>query len=209
MASAAATGIRGRYAHSVIILAISTASPALSLALFDSEGIIRNSHEILGRGHAERTIPAIAALLGNIRADAIIVDIGPGSFTGIRIGIAAARALGLSWGVPVTGCAASALVAAEAFAQQPQLAAVTVCLDAGRGQVLLQTVDRSFAMLKPMTAMADTMVVAGPAAGPMAGSDAVHHSHPDARFARHLPPAARAHPPQAVYMRPPDAILPL
>lgn len=190
-------------------LALSTASPALSLALFEDDRLVAHSHDVIGRGHAERTLPAIVALLGDRRADAIIVDIGPGSFTGIRIGIAAARALGLAWGVPVNGCSASALVAAQAFAIAPTLAAVTVCLDAGRGQILQQIVGRDYVASAPMI-MASTSVETGAScAGPMAGADAVHQGQPDARFALHLPPAARAHSPQAIYVRPPDAILPL
>lgn len=168
-------------------LAISTSSPALSLALFDGDTLIGHDHRIIGRGHAEALIPAIIALMGSGRADAIIVDIGPGSFTGIRIGIAAARALGLAWGVPVTGCTAGALVAAAAGVP------ATIRLDAGRGQVLVQDFAADFA------------------AGPIAtiAGDGGPVSHPDAAWARHLPPAARDLPPAALYVRPPDAVLPL
>ncbi|MEY2884140.1 MAG: hypothetical protein RL490_1864 [Pseudomonadota bacterium] len=191
------------------ILALSTASPALSLALFEDDVLVGNSHDVIGRGHAERTLPAIVALLGDHRADAIIIDIGPGSFTGIRIGIAAARALGLAWGVPVTGCSGSALVAAQAFAAQPALAMVTVCLDAGRGLLLRQQVTRHYHVSAPIIVPAGTALLVGACAGPMAGTGAVHPGQPDARFALDLPLSARAHSPQAIYVRPPDAILPL
>lgn len=175
-----------------LTLAISTASPALSLALFDGDNLVAHTHEIIGRGHAEALVPAIAALLGDRRAAAIIVDIGPGSFTGIRIGIAAARALGLAWNVPVTGLSGTALVAARAFATTPGLASVTVHLDAGRGQIFRQTIaaDYSAGAIETVTGSA---------------ADA----HPDAAFALHLPPAERGFPPQARYVRPPDAVLPL
>ena len=78
----------------VTVLALSTSSPALSIALFDGRKVLARHHQLIGRGHAEALVPAIAALLTGRRAEAIIVDIGPGSYTGIRIGIAAARALG-------------------------------------------------------------------------------------------------------------------
>ncbi len=191
------------------LLAISTASPALSLALFDGGVLVAHSHAVIGRGHAERTVPAIAELMGRSRADAIIVDIGPGSFTGIRIGIAAARALGLAWGVPVTGCTASALVAAQAFAIDPGLTGVTVLLDAGRGQILHQHITADFAASPIETIAADTIGPDVATAGPMAPANAVHHGHPDSRFALNLPATARALSPQALYVRPPDAILPL
>ncbi len=198
------------------ILALSTASPALSLALFDLEwscggGMVAHRHDIIGRGHAEALMPGIAALMGDKSADAIIVDTGPGSFTGIRIGIAAARALGLAWGVPVTGCTGSALVAAQAFAVAPGLAAVTVLLDAGRGMVLRQVMAADFSAGAIETLAADAIVIApGEAtAGPFAPPSALHHGQPDAAYALHLPLAARDLLPRALYVRPPDAMLPL
>lgn len=84
----------------VTVLALSTSSPALSIALVDGRKVLARHHQRIGRGHAEALVPAIAALLTGRRVEAIIVDIGPGSYTGIRIGIAAARALGVAWGCP-------------------------------------------------------------------------------------------------------------
>ncbi|PZN96738.1 MAG: tRNA (adenosine(37)-N6)-threonylcarbamoyltransferase complex dimerization subunit type 1 TsaB [Alphaproteobacteria bacterium] len=192
------------------ILALSTASPALSLALFDGGALVGHRHDIIGRGHAEALLPAIAALMGDGRADAIIVDLGPGSFTGIRIGIAAARALGLAWGVPVTGCTGAALVAARAFAEAPDLALVTVLLDAGRGQVLSQAITAGFDAGAIATVTTDAAAATpGATAGAMAPATAVHHGQPDVAFALHLPAGARDLAPQALYVRPPDAVLPL
>ena len=197
-----------------LTLAISTASPALSLALFDGAALIAHDHRIIGRGHAEALLPGIVALLAGRRTEAIIVDTGPGSFTGIRIGIAAARALGLAWGVPVTGCTGGALVAARAFAQAPMLDAVTVLLDAGRGLVLLQRVAADYCTSAIETsqpgvlAIADSEATAGPLA-PAGRGNRIHEGQPDAAFALHLPKAQRDFPPQALYVRPPDAVLPL
>jgi tRNA threonylcarbamoyl adenosine modification protein YeaZ len=197
-----------------LTLGLSTASPALSLALFDGDRLLAHDHRIIGRGHAEALLPGIIALLAGRRPDAIVVDTGPGSFTGIRIGIAAARALGLAWDVPVTGCEGGALVAARAFALAPGLAAVTVLMDAGRSQVLHQTVSAAFDLSAIATRTAATLGLAAAeaTAGAMAPADAgdrVHDGHPDMADLMRLPAAQRGLPPAALYVRPPDAVLPL
>jgi len=206
-----------------LVLAISTASPALSLALFDGACLVGHDHREIGRGHAEALMPAIAALLdGQPAPVAVLVDIGPGSFTGIRIGIAAARALGLAWDVPVTGFSGAALVAARAFAERPGLARVSVVMDAGRGQLLFGHFDAGFGAVEIQTLAPAAVPAAGPLAGAgtallakagmavqPAGPDIVHAGHPDCAYALHLPPAARGLAPAAHYVRPPDAILPL
>jgi len=198
-------------------LALSTASPALSLALFNGDVLVAHDHRVIGRGHAEALVPAIAALLAEHRAaeiGSIIVDTGPGSFTGIRIGIAAARALGLAWGVPVTGLEGGSLVAARAFALRPGLGGVTVLLDAGRGQVLRQRIDADFSASSIETInpaqleIASDEPIAG-AAAPAGRGDLIHDGQPDAAFALRVNRAQRELAPRALYVRPPDAVLPL
>jgi len=84
-------------------LVIDTATRACSVALFDDENVIAAAYEVIGRGHAERLLPLIAALPDNGKADRVMVNVGPGSFTGIRVGVAAAKALGLAWHIDVHG----------------------------------------------------------------------------------------------------------
>ena len=86
------------------------------MALFEDGVLIAGDYAMLGRGHAEQLVPMIAALPGRGRADCIAVNTGPGSFTGIRVGLAAARALALAWQVPLSGYASLVLVAAMARA---------------------------------------------------------------------------------------------
>jgi tRNA threonylcarbamoyladenosine biosynthesis protein TsaB len=114
-------------------LAIETSGAACSVALIEGDDIIAERHEIVGRGHAERLIPWIASLPGGGRADRIIVGCGPGSFTGVRIGVAAARGLGIGWGVPVTGVSSLMLIAAEC--DDP---AFMVAVEGGHGELFVQ-----------------------------------------------------------------------
>ncbi|MET0371256.1 MAG: tRNA (adenosine(37)-N6)-threonylcarbamoyltransferase complex dimerization subunit type 1 TsaB [Sphingobium sp.] len=119
------------------ILVIDTATQALSVALFDNHACIAHRHDIVGRGHAEALLPAIADLPDGGRADRIVVDVGPGSFTGVRIGVAAARALGLGWTAAVTGYSALGLVAAMAAATGTQ-ASICVTITGGHGELFWQ-----------------------------------------------------------------------
>ena len=174
-------------------LALSTASPALSIALFDGDHVVARQHDLIGRGHAEALVPAVAALLGGRRPTRILVDVGPGSYTGIRIGIAAARALGLAWGADVKGMSALSLVAAQAFATDPSLGAVLALVDAGRGHAAGAVLGRD------LVASRATLVRSVPAGCVVAGAGAallpeaprpLHDGHPDAAEARRLPAAA-------------------
>ena len=180
----------------MIILAISTSSPALSIALVDGVHVLARRHDLIGRGHAEALVPAIAELLAGRRADSIIVDIGPGSYTGIRIGIAAARALGVAWGVPVHGVSALSLVAAQALAANPALDTVFAVIDAGRGHAAGALVGRDLVAPVPaLTAAAPAgAALAGAGAALLHGSLALHLDHPCAAMAGLLPPAALGRP---------------
>jgi len=81
-----------------MILALDTSSSACTAALFDGSGTcVARRDEIIGRGHAERLVPMIAELLDGRSADRILVGVGPGSFTGIRVAIAAANGLAIGW----------------------------------------------------------------------------------------------------------------
>lgn len=120
-------------------LAIDCATEACSVALFAESKLIASDFRVLGRGHAEQLVPMIASLPGKGRAERILVSMGPGSFTGVRIGIATARALGVAWDVEVAGYPTLALVGAMALADDRNGAdRVTVCMKGGHGEWFLQ-----------------------------------------------------------------------
>lgn len=117
------------------VLAIETSSPFCSVALFDRGKLIAERHEQVGRGHAERLIPWISELPSGGRADEIRVGCGPGSFTGSRIAIAAAKGLGIGWGIPVRGVSSLALVVAG---HSTHISELTVAVEAGHGELFVQ-----------------------------------------------------------------------
>jgi tRNA threonylcarbamoyladenosine biosynthesis protein TsaB len=118
-------------------LVIDTATKACSVALLDGGMVIASSYEVIGRGHAEKLLPYIAALPGKGRADQIMVNIGPGSFTGIRVGVSAAKALAFAWGIEAHGYNCLALVAAMAAesAHYP----VDAVMSGGHGEYFFQS----------------------------------------------------------------------
>ena len=77
-------------------LVIDSASEACSVALVEGGRIIDFQHEVIGRGHAERLVPLIAELVDGGRAASIAVGCGPGSFAGVRIGVAAGAAAAIA-----------------------------------------------------------------------------------------------------------------
>lgn len=123
-------------------MAIDTATRACSVALFENDECIAARHEVIGRGHAERLVPMIAELPERGRADSIHVNIGPGSFTGIRVGISAARALALAWQAECHGYGNLDLVAAIAAQQARPAENFSVVMVGGHGEYFVQRFDR-------------------------------------------------------------------
>ena len=205
-------------------LAIECVTEACSVALFDNDGLLANDHRVLGRGHAERLVPMIAALPEKGKAERILVSLGPGSFTGVRIGIATARALGLAWKAEVLGFPTLALVAAIARADGglPEDALqITVCMNGGHGEWFVQDFDgtgmpeNKVASLTPQAAgnRGSHAVIAGNRARELAETQ-IGELHrpldilPDASRASLLPEALLTAETAPIYGRAPDAKLP-
>src|SRR5687767_12579430 len=132
-----------------MILAIDTSTAACSAALFDRDGAcLAQRDELIGRGHSERLVPMIEELLAGRAAGAILVGVGPGSFTGIRVGIAAAQGLAIGWEAELNGMSSLALLAAGAAAGSAPLAAA---MRGGHGELFVQQFEPS--PLTPTTAV--------------------------------------------------------
>lgn len=198
------------------LLVIDTATEACSVALFGSGALIAADHAVMGRGHAERLIPMIAGLPGKGRADAILVNCGPGSFTGVRVGLAAARALAMAWNAPVSGYSTHALVAAMALADSADAAGVDVVMTGGHGEYFVQGFDCGGAAASALASLAPDAAAALCARPCVAGSvaEALVAARgfglampllPDARAVLLLAPDARNLPVDPVYGRAADA----
>jgi len=184
------------------------------VALFDGTTLIAGEHAMLGRGHAEALVPMIARLPDKGRADRIVVGQGPGSFTGVRIGIAAARALGLAWGAEVLGYPTLALIAAMARLERGARD-VLVATTGGHGEWFVQGFDAAGAAAVPLASLTPqqaALCTGDLIAGSQAEALVALRGHgeawalwPDAREVMALPAAAFNADLSPLYGRAPDA----
>lgn len=199
-------------------LAIETASEACSVALFEDGALLAGCHRLLGRGHAEQLVPMIADLPGRGKSERVLVSLGPGSFTGVRIGIATARALAIAWRAEVVGYPTLSLVAAMALVRSGA-SGVGVAVTGGHGEWFVQRFGGDGAPLGEAASLgpADAArampdeIVAGTQAEALVshrGHGQALPLHPDARCTPLLSTARMSGRIAPIYGRPPDARLP-
>ena len=194
-------------------LVIDSATAACSAALIGPDGALFDErHELVGRGHAERLVPMIADLLAGRRPAAILVDCGPGSFTGVRVGLAAAHGLAIGWQVPLAGFSSLALLAAASGEAE-----VAVALQGGHGELFVQSYGGD-----PLAPLDELRSLAPSAAAETVGAELVVGSGAEALVAargrgrwrdalpraadvRHLPASLASLPARPIYGRAPDA----
>lgn len=197
-----------------MILAFDTSSAACTAALFDASGkCIARKDERIDRGHAERLVPMLDELLDGRCAEQILVGVGPGSFTGIRVGIAAAHGLSIGWQAELMGMCSLALLASGAGASGKVAAAVI----GGHGELFVQQFDGStgepageLMNLPPAAAAASTSaeIVVGSAGRILVdarGWGEAIDALPSAADALKLPQGLRSLRPKPIYARAPDA----
>jgi tRNA threonylcarbamoyladenosine biosynthesis protein TsaB len=122
-----------------VLLAIDTAAPRLALAILRDTDRVETLVEDMATGQAERLFPALDELLGRSGVTykdltRIAVTTGPGSFTGLRIGLSAARGLALALNIPVLG-----IPSLFALSLTTNCDPVAILLDAKRGEAYFQT----------------------------------------------------------------------
>jgi tRNA threonylcarbamoyladenosine biosynthesis protein TsaB len=213
------------------VLALDTALHACAAAVLDTQrrDLVASETRTMTRGHAEALMPLVARVMDAAHIefaeiDRIAVTVGPGSFTGVRVGIAAARGIALAAGKPAIG-----LTTLAAFTA-PHIAAgfpgtVVPVIDARHGQVYMQAFGPGGrAIIAPrLASVRDAIEAARTGAAMIVGSAAdlvaaqwpsgeppptiVAGGAPDIGWVARLGAAAQADraSPKPLYLRPPDA----
>ncbi|MEU0970213.1 tRNA (adenosine(37)-N6)-threonylcarbamoyltransferase complex dimerization subunit type 1 TsaB [Streptomyces sp. NPDC005917] len=125
----------------MLLLALDTATPAVTVALHDGAAVIASSSQVDARRHGELLLPAVDRVLAEagVKLDAvtgIVVGVGPGPYTGLRVGLMTADTFGLALGVPVHGlCTLDGLAYAAGVEKSP----FVVATDARRKEVYWAT----------------------------------------------------------------------
>ena len=196
-----------------MLLVIDSATASCSAALLGPDGsLLEERHELVGRGHAERLVPMVAELLAGRTPASILVDCGPGSFTGVRVGLAAAHGLAIGWRVPLSGYSSLAAIAATCGESE-----VAVALTGGHGELFVQSYGgdplaplddlRSLAPADAASLVRAELVLGSGAEALVAarGFGRCRDILPRAADARLLPPPLRDLAPRPIYGRAPDA----
>jgi len=215
----------------VLVLGFDTATPAVSVALHDGERVISAASALDARRHCELLAPMIAKVMADVgasRADltAVAVGVGPGPYTGLRVGLVTARVLGSVLGLPVSGVCSLDVIAASAVSAASAASAglgreFLVATDARRKEVYWARYDAAGRRLAgphvgPASSIPDAadLPVAG-AGGPLypeAFGQLIGPAYPDAgtlcglvaRPGGQVPLLA----PEPLYLRHPDARVP-
>jgi len=205
----------------MIVLAIDTCLFACSVAVVDGERVLARRVEPMSRGHQERLAPLVQEAMaqsgvGFDQLERIGVTVGPGSFTGLRVGLAFAKGLGSALSIPVVGVGSL-----EALAE-PERGDVLAVLDAKRGQVYLQAFSGGAPVSAPdalpieiaaaRVAEFSPDILIGTGAALLAdlrpGARVVEADTTDPVAVARLAAARAPVPPRPLYLRAPDAKLP-
>ncbi|CCG41569.1 putative Glycoprotease family protein [Magnetospirillum molischianum DSM 120] len=223
---------RAQYSRLMNVLAIDTSTSACSAALLLRDGrVAAHRLTVMARGQSEALMPMVKAVLDEAgltiaELDLLAVTVGPGAFTGLRIGLAAARGFALASGLPLAGVPTPLAVAAAIPEAERVGRTVVVALDSKRDHPWIQFFRSDLTPLGAVEALAPDEVsarltgpvlVAGDAGARLLAvlPDAVAASSPGwpdavfvARLGAELWREGRAWPPEPLYLRAPDVTLP-
>jgi tRNA threonylcarbamoyl adenosine modification protein YeaZ len=205
-----------------MLLAFDTATPLVTVALHDGDDVVWEGVSERPLQHGEQLAPLIDRALretGLVRQDltAVGVGVGPGPFTGLRVGLVTARTLGHVLEVPVYGVCTLDVLAVEAAHTRAVSADFVVATDARRKEVYVASYDESGARLdgpevaRPADAATDLPVVGeGAVLYPEAFPHGVGPTMPSAGWLARVIAEERAelHDPEPLYLRRPDAATP-
>jgi tRNA threonylcarbamoyladenosine biosynthesis protein TsaB len=208
----------------MVVLGLDTCLSACSVAVCEDGRVLAHASELMARGHQERLAPMAKAVMRDAGLtfaglDRIGVTVGPGSFTGLRVGLAFAKGLASALGRPLVGVGVL-----EALADEAQ-GLVFAAVDARRDQVYLQAFEDGRALMAPDaldlgTAAARLAEIAGGRSFTLAGSAAALLADvapgaqvlplegADARRVARLAGERQPGPVRPLYLRAPDARLP-
>ncbi|WP_221352970.1 tRNA (adenosine(37)-N6)-threonylcarbamoyltransferase complex dimerization subunit type 1 TsaB [Streptomyces beigongshangae] len=206
----------------MLLLALDTATPAVTVALHDGTSVVAASSQVDARRHGELLLPAVDRVLAEagLRLDAvtgIVVGVGPGPYTGLRVGLMTADTFGLALGVPVHGLCTLDGLAYAADVEGP----FVVATDARRKEVYwARYADSRTRVTDPAVDRPGDLDPGGlPAVG--AGALLYPGTFPDARAPEHVSAASLAslaaerlaageelEAPRPLYLRRPDAQVP-
>lgn len=210
----------------MIVLALDTALNACSVALVEDERVLARLTEPMVRGHQERLALMVQEVMAQAglafsALDRIAVTVGPGSFTGLRVGLAFAKGLSLALDRPCIGIGSLQALAASV----PSEGLVAAVIDGRRGQLYVQAYIDGHSVMAPDALSAEVaaarlgelwqggpVTLVGPGASALAGIFA-HATRVECPAADPVAIAQQASiapivPPKPLYLRAPDAKLP-
>jgi tRNA threonylcarbamoyladenosine biosynthesis protein TsaB len=206
----------------MIVLGLDTCLSACSVAVLDGDRVLAHVGETMARGHQERLAPMARQAMADAglafgRLDRIGATVGPGSFTGLRVGVAFAKGLASALSIPAVGVGVLEALAAEAGD-----GLVVAAVDARRDQIYLQVFDDGQPLMAPdvlplgvaVARLAELAVGRAPtlvgSGGPLLvqaspGARMLTPDGCDARIVARLAGARPATPIRPLYLRAPDA----
>lgn len=208
----------------MLLLAVDTATPAVTAALHDGSSVVAESSSVDARRHGELLLPAVDRVLAEagVKLDAVtavVAGVGPGPYTGLRVGLVTAATFGSALGVPVYGlCTLDGLAYASGL-QEP----FVVATDARRKEVYWARYDSARARVGEPSVDRPADIAERLAGLPAVGAGALLYpeAFPDARGPEHVSAGALASlaaeklaageeflPPLPLYLRRPDAQVP-